>query len=219
MNLRELNLKLTKQSLREQIPRDILIIQTIHTIDELTKIINKITTNLRERYGYYAHKASREEDITKFLNSISKEAKEDMGIDMNSSDINSMKEIAEEVKQLIRLEESQEKYLESLTNEICPNMAKIATPLIAARLIDLAGSLKHLAELPSSTIQVLGAEKALFRHLKTGAKAPKFGVIFLHPQILNTKDNRGKTARQLASQISKSAKIDYFKEGGKIRQP
>ena len=93
---------------------------------------------------------------------------------------------------------------------ICPELQKAATSLIGARLLNLAGSLKHLAEIPSSTIQVLGAERALFRHLKTGAKAPKFGVIFAHQSITEAEE-KGKAARHLASKIWIAAKKDYFR--------
>ena len=212
VNLRELNLQLTKQDLKDNMTRDILVIQTIHTIDELIKIINKLVANLRERYGYYAPKVSREEDINKFLDEVSLKNKEDFGMNFQSEDLNSVIELMNEIKNLQGLLDSQEKYLENIMKEVCPRVVNIATPLIGARLIDHAGSLKHLAELPSSTIQVLGAEKALFRHLTTGAKAPKFGVIFAHKLISENKINKGKAARQLASEISKAAKIDYFRK-------
>lgn len=211
MNLRELNIKLTKESLKKETSRDILIIQTIHTVDELIKIINTLVANLRERYGYYAPRASKIENQENFLDSVNKKIKEDIGLDLTDKDLDSIVEISDEIKKLIDVEKSQEKYLEELTKEICPGLAKVATALIAARLIDHAGSLKHLAELPSSTIQVLGAEKALFRHIKTGSKAPKFGIIFTHPEITKApQELKGKAARKLASEISKMARIDFF---------
>lgn len=213
MNLRELNFKLTKESLTKETTRDVIIIQTIHTVDELIKIINKLTTNLRERYGYYAPRASKIEDQEKFLKEVNKKLKEDIGINMTKKDLDSMIELASEIKKLISLKDSQEKYLESLTKEMCPNLEKVATSLIASRLIDQAGSLKHLAEVPSSTIQVLGAEKALFRHIKTGAKAPKFGIIFAHSSISEApQKEKGKVARRLSAEISKAAKIDFFRK-------
>ena len=209
MDLRELNLKLTKESLRKETQRDVLIIQTIKTIDELTKIINKLIVNLRERYGYYAPKSSRIEEIEKFLEAVKRKEREDIGIEMTKEDLASTEEIADEVKNLVELKDAQEKYLVKLTEEICPKLSEAATSLIAARLISCAGSLKHLAEITSSTIQVLGAEKALFRHMKTGAKAPKFGVIFSHPEISQSQQ-KGKAARKLAAAISKAAKLDFF---------
>lgn len=212
MNLRELNLKLTKQTLKEETSRDVLIIQTIHTVDELIKIINKLVANLKERYGYYAPRASREDNQEKFLELVDKKIKEETGINFNNEDLDSVTELTNTIRSLNKLLDSQEKYLGRLTNEMCPLLSEAATPTIAARLIDRAGSLKHLAELPSSTIQVLGAEKALFRHIKTGSKAPKFGIIFTHPNITKANsEDRGKVARRLASELSKKAKIDFFR--------
>lgn len=212
MNLRELNIKLTKESLKKETSRDVLIIQTIHTIDELIKIINTLVANLRERYGYYAPRASRTEDPENFLELVDKKIREDIGLDLTEKDLESILELSNKIKTLIQLRKSQENYLQELTKEICPMLSEVATPLIAARLIDHAGSLKHLAEIPSSTIQVLGAEKALFRHLKTGSKAPKFGIIFAHPNVSKApQDQKGKAARKVASEISKATKIDFFR--------
>ncbi len=210
-NLRELNFKLTKESLKKETGRDILIIQTIHTINELLSMINQLSTNLRERYSYYAPRLSKTDDITQLVEGVNKKVKEDMAMDLNNEDLNSMILVANELTRALELKEQQEEYLGKLTKEICPRTSDIATPIITARLMDRAGSLKHLAELPSSTIQVLGAEKALFRHLKTGAKAPKFGVIFAHPNVSQAKiEEKGKAARRLASEISKVVKVDYF---------
>ena len=222
--LREINFRLTKKSLKENTKRDILIIQTIHSIEELLMIINKLSANLRERYSYYALYLCKNEDINVIIDGIIKKVKEDdMAIEMNDDDLDSIidigKEIkdflkssyAKEIKNVIALKESQEKYLEKIMKELCPRTLECATALIGARLIDRAGSLKRLAELPSSTIQVLGAEKALFRHIKTGAKSPKFGVIFAHPKVSEVfGKEKGKAARHVASEISKMVKIDYF---------
>jgi nucleolar protein 56 len=92
-----------------------------------------------------------------------------------------------------------------------PNISKIVGSLIGARLISLAGGIERLASMPSSTIQLLGAEKALFRYKKEGGKPPKHGVIFQHPKInRNPKEMRGKIARIFASKISIAAKADAF---------
>ena len=210
MNLREKNLQQTKEQLKEKFTRDLLIIQTIHTIDELNSIINKLFSNLRERYGYYAPRIVREEKDEALLKAISAEKQDDLGVSLRKEDLSSIQELAKELQQLLSLKQKQEDYLEELMKEVCPELYQEATSQIGARLIDLAGSLKHLAELPSSTIQVLGAERALFRHLKTGAKAPKFGVIFAHQKITEAEE-KGKAARQLAGKISIAAKKDYFR--------
>jgi len=94
---------------------------------------------------------------------------------------------------------------------IAPNISKIAGPLIGARLISIAGGLNRVASMPASTIQILGAEKALFRYKKEGGRPPKHGVIFQHNLINKSSlKMRGKIARVLATKIAIAAKADFF---------
>ena len=104
-----------------------------------------------------------------------------------------------------------EKQIERDVKKIAPNISEIAGSLISARLMSLAGGMERIACMPASTIQLLGAEKALFRFKKEGGRPPKHGVIFQHP-ILNRapQKNRGKIARILAAKISIAAKADVF---------
>ncbi len=95
--------------------------------------------------------------------------------------------------------------------EVAPNITALVGPLLGARLLSLAGGLDELARLPASTIQVLGAEKALFRALRTGGKPPKHGVIFQYPDIHRSpRWQRGKIARALAAKLAIAAKVDAF---------
>jgi nucleolar protein 56 len=104
-----------------------------------------------------------------------------------------------------------EKQIETDIERVAPNTSKIVGPLIGARLISIAGGMERLASIPASTIQVLGAEKALFRFKKEGGKPPKHGVIFQHPLINKSpRSMRGKIARLLAAKISIAAKADVF---------
>jgi nucleolar protein 56 len=94
---------------------------------------------------------------------------------------------------------------------IAPNTSKIIGPLVGARLIALAGGMQRMAMLPASTVQILGAEKALFRFKKEGGRPPKHGVIFQHPLINRAqKTERGRIARLLANKISTAMKADVF---------
>ena len=96
--------------------------------------------------------------------------------------------------------------------EYCPNLKELAGSTIGAKLLEHTGSLKRLVMMPASTIQILGAEKALFRHIKTGARPPKFGLIHDHQFIQSAKRNeQGKRARALADKLSLAVKMDYFK--------
>ncbi|MFH1101051.1 MAG: hypothetical protein V1726_03335 [Methanobacteriota archaeon] len=95
--------------------------------------------------------------------------------------------------------------------KIAPNTTQIIGPLIGARLIALAGGIERLAMFPASTIQILGAEKALFRFKKEGGKPPKHGVLFQHPVINKApREQRGKLARFYAAKISIAIKADVF---------
>lgn len=95
--------------------------------------------------------------------------------------------------------------------QTAPNLAKIAGPLIGARLIAIAGSLQRLSLLPASTIQLLGAEKALFRYKKDGGRPPKHGIIFQHPLINRApRTERGRRARTLAATLTIAIKADVF---------
>lgn len=95
--------------------------------------------------------------------------------------------------------------------ELAPNFSELATPTIAAQLLAKAGSLKHLSELPGSTIQVMGAEEALFSHLKTKTRPPKHGYLFNHPLVKPLpKHARGRMARTLAGKLAICIRVDVF---------
>ncbi len=102
--------------------------------------------------------------------------------------------------------------VESTMNKIAPNITAVAGATIGARLIARAGGLERMARLPASTIQVLGAEKALFRAIRTGSRPPKHGILFQHEAVhMAPKWQRGKIARTLANKIAIAARIDYYR--------
>ncbi|WP_331232795.1 NOP5/NOP56 family protein [Natronorarus salvus] len=102
-------------------------------------------------------------------------------------------------------------FVERQTPTVAPNLAALAGPVLAARLISLAGGLKPLARMPSGTVQVLGAEEALFAHLRGHAPSPKHGVIYVHEYVRGTHpENRGSAARALAGKLSIAARIDHY---------
>jgi nucleolar protein 56 len=204
----------TAEVLRTLPARDMLVIQSINAIDEIDKSINMLSTRLRERYSLYHPELTRE--ITdqkayaqKIISGVTK--KESIGMAVSKDDLIPIKKQAEQVFSLYEFKEEQEVYLENMMREYCPNLSAVATEMIAARLLAFAGSLKRLMLFPASTIQTLGAEKAMFRHLKTGDRPPKYGIIVLHPLVNAMKrSDKGHVARSLASKISLAAKIDYF---------
>ncbi|WP_254280307.1 NOP5/NOP56 family protein [Haloarcula marina] len=102
-------------------------------------------------------------------------------------------------------------YIERTAPAAAPNLSMLAGPVLAARLISLAGSLESLAKQPSGTVQVLGAEDALFAHLSGGAPSPKHGIIFTHEYVNGTRrEERGSAARALAGKLSIAARVDHY---------
>lgn len=223
--LKKKNTEITKRDVKKSVTNDLLIIQTINSIEELDKVINILAKRLREWYSLYYPELSYEvEDHGKFVSLVlkHKRKKSEMGADLSEKNLNPIMKLAKQLSELFGLRVHLEKYLETLVNEVCPNITAISGVTITAKLFKHAGSLRKLVLFPASTIQLLGAEKALFRHMKTGARSPKYGVLFQHPLIQkNKKKIHGKIARTLADKISLAAKIDYFKGdfiGDKLRK-
>ena len=213
--LRKKNLELTKKDMKKATGKDHLTVQAISSIEELDKVINMLVKRLREWYELYNPEFSRSVyDNEKFAELVAsgktERAKDTMGVDFGEGEIEPMIKLAKEIESLYGLRASDEKYLESVMKEICPNMLALTGPLIGGKLLQHAGSLERLMKMPASTIQLLGAEKALFRHIRTGARPPKQGLLIQHPFVAEAK-SKGKAARLLADKISMAVKIDYFK--------
>jgi len=102
-------------------------------------------------------------------------------------------------------------FVESHAPAVAPNLAEMAGPVLAARLLSLAGGLESLAKKPAGTVQVLGAEDALFAHLRGRGSSPKHGVIFTHEYVRGTRpEDRGSAARALAGKLAIAARIDHY---------
>jgi len=225
-----INLELTKKRIKESVSEDLLIIQAISNVIELDRICNILVKRLREWYSWYLPEFSKSiEDNEKFVELVVKKnkkelmkeirVKESMGADLGKEDVGEMLLLGKEVLGLYKLRKKHGGYLEKVMKKYCPNLLELAGVLIGAKLIELGKGLKRLALLPSSTVQLLGAEKALFRHIKTGSKSPKYGVIINHPIIQRAgKKDKGKAARTLADKLSLCARLDYFKGEFKAKE-
>ena len=142
---------------------------------------------------------------------ISDVAESSMGADLIEMDLTQIQVMSKHIQKLFKVRQSFENYVNETMDDVAPNIKAIAGSLLGARLIALAGNLTNLAKLPASTLQVLGAEKALFRSLKTKANPPKHGIIFQHPYIHDAKRwQRGKIARALAGKLSIAARVHAF---------
>ena len=224
-HFRSRNIEISREDIRNSVKEDLLIIQSIGATEDLNKAINILAKRLREWYGLHNPEFSRAvEDHEKFVMIILKKKKDEllkeigveksksMGADLGQDHLDAMMALASQINELQISRKRQEEYLENVMKKFCPNIMAVAGVLTGAKLIGEAGSLKRLSIYPSSTIQILGAEKALFRHLKTGARPPKYGIIYSHQVIQSQKpQNQGKAARALADKLSIAAKMDYFK--------
>ena len=152
---------------------------------------------------------------------IAEAAAKSMGAQIEDSDLEVLKSFCDLMSELYKFRERSETYVEDVLKQVAPNMTTIVGAALSARLISIAGSLQNLAKMPASTLQVLGAEKALFRSLKTGARPPKHGVIFQHTAVHQSpRWQRGKIARALSGKLSIAARIDAFRgdfKGDKLR--
>lgn len=219
--------------------RDVMIVHASNLLEDLNKQINLVYTRCKEWYSLHFPEMGdvidRPEDYLKIVASIglrsefsSEKLKEVLGDSENSKkllelapksvgiaiegqDMDQIRSLAMEGLRLIERREEVEDYIKGLMFSEAPNISSITGPILGAKLISLAGSLEKLARMPSSTIQVLGAEKALFRYFRTGKGAPKHGVIFQHPYVHGSpKWQRGKIARVLAAKIAIAAKLDFL---------
>jgi nucleolar protein 56 len=208
--LTKVNTLLTKEEV-SRIKSDKVIMHVIGIIDDLDDSLNSLSERLREWYGMYSPETVRDvKSHEKLVEMLSKSADGEV------------KGFSKSLHEFYRTRDSLSKYLEGACNQTIPNLSEVAGPLLASRLLSLAGGLEKMAKLPSSTVQLLGAEKALFRHLKGGGKPPKYGILFGHPLIQNApKPLKGKVARLVAAKISLAAKMDQYSdkdEGKRIRK-
>ncbi len=219
--------------------RDLIVAQGIQTLDDLDRTVNLFVGRLREWYGVYfpeldrliekhetysrlvMNLGDRESYTTEALEKenipkeraalVAKAAESSMGADIAERDLQQIQELAKNVLSFYELRKNMDNYVDRTMEEMAPNVRAVAGALLGARLIALAGSLQTLAMRPASTIQVLGAEKALFRSLKTGARPPKHGLIFQHTLLHDAKRwQRGKIARVIAGKLAIAARADAF---------
>ncbi|HIH22830.1 TPA: hypothetical protein HA238_03820 [Candidatus Micrarchaeota archaeon] len=216
--------------------KDVLLANVSRVIDETVQVANALGERLEELYGIYLPELRLEDrrkycEIIMVLDKTNPDAKElskivgsgksneiitlcgkSIGAPLTEEDLLQCRNFANQLLMLYKFKDQYAKYLETLTAEVCPNISAVAGSDIAAKLISHVGSLARLSILPSSTIQVLGAEKALFKHLKNRKiDPPKHGIIFQHVRIsASPKVVRGKIARALANSIALAAKADHF---------
>jgi len=240
--IREVSVELTRLRVKKAgEKRDLMIAQAILSIDDLDKTTNLFMGRIREWYGLHFPELDRliEKhetyaklvlDLGKRLNftaeNLAKEglpenraaqvalaAEKSMGAELLDNDIEQIQTLCKQTLEMYNLRQSLQSYADSTVEEVAPNVQALVGSLLAARLIALTGGLENLAKKPASTIQVLGAEKALFRALKTGTSPPKHGIIFQDTLIHDAKKwQRGKMSRALAGKLAIAARTDAYSD-------
>ncbi len=222
-------MEVTLQQIKESSEaEDKLIIQSISSLDELDESIGKLSERIREWYGVHFpemdlvrnHEAyvklvalhgHRDRILEQDLSGFNLDIDQSMGADIDEEDILIIQSFAKSLKSLQESRQSIENYVDIKMETIAPNLKDLAGPSLGAKLIAHVGSIKKMATFPSSTVQIMGAEKALFRHLTTGERPPKHGLIYQHPDVRGAKWwIRGKIARALAAKISLAVRKDVF---------
>jgi nucleolar protein 56 len=231
--LHDLSIDITNDRLREASKsEDMFLIQAINSIEELDETSGKMVERLREWYAIHFPELDKIKNNERYVEMIAdiggrdsiidskvldsdKEFKvktaKSVGAPISELDLQMVREFAKSIKSLQKTKKSLTIYVERKMGEIAPNLKVLAGASLGAKLIAHVGSIERLSKMPSGTVQVLGAEKALFRHLKTGERPPKHGLIFQHPEVRGAKWwLRGKIARTLALKISLAVRKDVY---------
>jgi nucleolar protein 56 len=225
--LSRVQIELTRTELKRE-KRDVMIMRVVGMIDEMDRVLNTLSELLREWYGLHfpelakeigsnerfaelvARYGDRENISEKGLKKLSGKSS---GMPLSGDDARELQEFSKIMLNLFGEKKRLTGYLENLVKETIPNLSATAGPILAARLLALAGGLDKISKLPSSTVQLLGAEKALFRHMRGEGKAPKYGVLFGHVSVQKApKELKGKVARIVASKLTLAARLDRFSE-------
>jgi len=220
---------------------DTMVIQAVGLLDELDKEINNYAMRVKEWYGWHFPELQKivsdnaeyakvilacgfrteikNTDMSQIfedetIQAAVKEAAEvSMGTEIAELDIINIKSLAEQVLSMAEYRIQLFEYLKNRMNAIAPNLTILVGELVGARLISHAGSLMNLAKQPASTVQILGAEKALFRALKTKHDTPKYGLIY-HASLIGqaTPKHKGKISRVLAAKASLAIRVDALSD-------
>ena len=204
------------------------LIQAINSIDDIDEAISKLIERIREWYALYFPEMDLIKNNETYIKLITEnktkgkiiEAKPDAFLndvdefddeDINEKDLEIIHNYGNSIYELQKTRKKIEKYIDEKMESIAPNLRTLVGPTLGAKLISHAGGIKRLSTYPSSTVQIMGAEKALFRHLRSGDRPPKYGLIYQHPKVRGSKWwNRGKIARLLSSRISLATRRDVY---------
>ena len=201
--LQEVTIAAARQAVasREQ-ATDQQLVHAVRTMDDLTETVNELGERAAEWAG------SQYGESREGLDYVLEVAEREPATPVEAEVV----ALAGSVRDLQARRDRLRAFVQAQAERVAPNLSALAEPLLAARLIALAGGLEALAKKPSGTVQVLGAEDALFAHLEGHAPSPKHGIIFTHEYVRGTRpEKRGSAARALAGKLSIAARIDQYR--------
>ncbi|WP_247001011.1 NOP5/NOP56 family protein [Halosolutus gelatinilyticus] len=177
------------------------LVHAIRAMDDCTRTANELAERLTEWAGTIDPEAGTGIEYAREIAAGERELR----------DAATVRSLADRVVALADEADELREFVERRTPAVAPNLSALAGPILAARLLSLAGGLEPLAKKPSGTIQVLGAEDALFAHLRGHAPSPKHGIIYTHDAVRGTHpENRGSAARAVAGKLAIAARIDHY---------
>jgi nucleolar protein 56 len=192
------------------------LVHAVRALDDARRTANELAERVAEWAGTRSDDAGTGVDYARTVADSSgafhgdRSADTDQGVEADPAD-ERIRTLAARTAALADEADALERYVERVAPEVAPNLAGMAGPVLAARLIALAGGLEDVARMPSSTVQVLGAEEALFAHLRGSAPSPKHGVIYTHEYVRGTRpEQRGSAARALAGKLTIAARVDHY---------
>ena len=218
---------------------DTMIVQAIALLDDLDKELNTYAMRVKEWYGWHfpemqkiindnmayarviitmgMRTSAATSDLSEILDedmeaALKTAAEVSMGTEITDVDLLNIRALAEQVISFAEYRQQLSSYLTARMNAIAPNLTVLVGELVGARLISHAGSLLNLSKAPASTLQILGAEKALFRALKTKHATPKYGLIYHASLIGQAGKSKGKVARMLAAKATLGSRYDAYNE-------
>ena len=212
--------ELAKHRMRKASRKEDHLRQAVAAVDDLLEQENMLVERTREWYGLHFPELARMVDEAQYLDLVARhgrrenlplDARESVGAELAEPEERELRGMAQLAQSLSARRADLEGYVERSVRGLSPNVSELAGPMIAARLVTLAGGVQELARYPAGTVQLLGAERALFRHLKTGSRPPKHGVLFQHPLIHRAPPwQRGALARAFAGRIVMAARADAY---------
>ena len=200
--LRGATVRATREAVRErERADDRQLIHAVRAIDDCERVANELAERAAEWAG------SLFDDVDPGIEGARAVADREPSTDVERRAVS----LASRVADLADERDALAATVDRTAPAVAPNLAAMAGPELAARLIALAGGLESLAKKPSGTVQVLGAEDALFAHLSGGAPSPKHGVIYTHEFVRGTRpEDRGSAARALAGKLTLAARVDHY---------